>query len=236
MLFIIPTHGGRFMTRKTPVRPIRLHHFARSGHCHRVELMLSLLELPFERIEVNLGAQEHKAQRFLALNAFGQVPVIEDGTLVLADSNAILVYLAAEYGGPRWNPESPRLAAEQQRWFSVAAGPLASGPAAARAHRLFNSPLDLGAAQARAHALFRVMDAHLAACTFLLGAELGLADIANYSYVAHAPEGGVSLDEYPHLRAWVARVEATPRFIGMPWTTARERAGSSSGSSDGAGR
>lgn len=225
------------MTRKTPVRPIRFYHFARSGHCHRVELLLSLLELPFERIDVNLGAQEHKAERFLALNPFGQVPVIEDGALVLADSSAILVYLAAEYGGPRWNPETPRLAAEQQRWFSVAAGPLAFGPAAARAHHLFNSPLDLGAAQARAHALFRVMDAHLAKCAFLLGGELGLADVANYAYVAHAPEGGVSLEDYRHLRAWVARVEATPRFIGMPWSKAsRARDGSSSGSADGGGR
>ena len=37
-----------------------------------------------------------------------------------------------------------------------------------------------------------------------------------YSYTAHAPEGGVSLQPYPHVRAWLARVEALPRFVGMP--------------------
>lgn len=197
-------------------RPIRFHRFALSGHCHRVELFLSLLELPFERVDVDLAGGEQKTPRFLALNPLGQVPVIEDGGLTLADSNAILTHLALRYGGRRWLPGAAEELVEQQRWFSLAAGPLAFGPAAARAHVLFGSPADLPVARARAHALFRFMNAHLSARAFLVGAELGLADVAHYAYVAHAPEGGVSLDEYPHLRAWLARVESTPRFVGMP--------------------
>jgi len=216
MLLLEVPHGGSFMTHRSLERPIRLHRFALSGHCHRVELLLSLLGLPFELVDVNLGAQEQKSERFLALNPFGQVPVIEDGALTLGDSNAILMYLAAHYGGARWAPQSALLAAEQQRWFSVAAGPLAFGAAAARAHRLFGSPVDLPAAQARAHALFALMNRHLCERPFLLGAELGLADVANYAYVAHAPEGGIGLDDYPFLRAWLGRIEATPRFVGMP--------------------
>ena len=197
-------------------RTLRLHRFARSGHCHRVELLLSLLELPFQSIDVNLAAKEQKTPRFLALNAFGQVPVLEDGELALADSNAILLYLSARYGGERFQLADPALVAEQQRWFSVAAGPLASGPAAARAHHLFGSPIDVRAAQERAHALLRVMEAHLGPRRFLLGDELTLADIANYAYTAHAPEGGVELSDYPALRAWLARIEGTPRFVAMP--------------------
>lgn len=217
VLIVIAFHEELvLMAPESPLRPIRLHRFALSGHCHRVEWLLSLLELPVEAIDVSLGAGEQKQPPFLALNPFGQVPVIQDGALTLADSNGILSYLAAKYGAERWTPRTPALAAEQQRWFSVAAGPLAFGPAAARAHRLFASPVDLPAAQARAHALFRVMNAHLASRAFLLGTELTLADIANYAYSAHAPEGGVALDEYVHLRAWLARVEATPGFIGMP--------------------
>lgn len=200
---------------QTSQAPIRLHRFALSGHCHRVELLLSLLDLSFELVDVDLGSGEHKVPPFLELNAFGQVPVLEDGTVTLADSNAILLYLAARYGSPRFVTTSPALVAEQQRWFSVAAGPLAFGPAAARAHYLFESPVDLPAAQSRAHALFRVMNAHLGSRPFLLGNELGLADVSNYAYVAHAPEGGIPLDEYPNLRAWIARVEATPRFVPM---------------------
>jgi glutathione S-transferase len=204
------------MVVKRPSRAIRLYRFALSGHCHRVELLLSLLDLPVERIDVNLPAREQKSPAFLALNPFGQVPVIVDGERVLNDSNAILVYLALEYGGARWQAESSGAAAEQQRWFSVAAGPLAFGPAAARSHHVFKRPLDVGEAQARAHALLAVMESHLSQRSFLVGAELGLADIANYAYIAHAPEGGVPLEPYPSVRAWLARVEATPRFVAMP--------------------
>jgi glutathione S-transferase len=181
-----------------------------------VELLLSLLELPYELVDVDLPGKEHKGQRFLALNPFGQVPVIEDGELALGDSNAILVYLSRAYGAGRFEPESAALLAEQQRWFSVAAGPLAFGPAAARAHRLFNSPVDLIPARQRAHALFALMNARLATRSFLLGDALTLADVANYAYTARAPEGGVELEEYPALRAWLARIEAVPRFVPMP--------------------
>jgi len=205
--------------RVLPDRPIRLHRFSYSGHCHRVEWLLSLLGLPFEAIDVDLAAGEHKRPAYLALNPFGEVPVIEDGALVLGDSNAILVYLAQRYGDARFRLESPALAAEQQRWFSVAAGALASGPAAARAARLFHRPVDVALAQQRAHMLFRVMNARLAERAFLLGAELTLADVANYAYSARAPEGGISLDEYPHLRAWLTRIEETPRFVTMPTAT-----------------
>lgn len=201
---------------EAPAHRIRFHRFALSGHCHRVELFLSLLELPFESVDVDLAGGEQKTPRFLALNPLGQVPVIEDGGLTLADSNAILTYLALRYGAGRWVPNTPEALVEQQRWFSLAAGPLSFGPAAARAHALFGSPVDLPVAQARAHALFRFMNAHLSQRSFLVGTELGLADVAHYAYVARAPEGGVSLDEYPHVRSWLARVESTPRFVAMP--------------------
>lgn len=204
------------MARHLPQRPIRFHRLQLSGHCHRVELLLSLLGLPFEAIEVDLAGGEQKQPAFLALNPFAQVPVIEDGALTLADSNAILIYLAAEYGGARFRLESAAQLAEQQRWFSIAAGPLAFGAAMARVLRVFKRAGDLEGAQTRAHALLRVMNEHLRTRDFLLGAELSLADIANYTYTAHAPEGGVALDEYPQVQAWLARIEAVPHFVGMP--------------------
>lgn len=177
--------------------------------------MLALLDLPVERVEVDLRAGAQRSAAFLALNPFAQVPVIEDGDVVVADSNAILIYLAAEYGQGRWLPTDGRTLAELQRWFSVAAGPLAHGAAAARIHHLYGRSGDITPARQRAHALLASMNAHLEGRPFLLGAQLSLADIANYTYTAHAPEGGVSLEEYPHVRAWLRRVESTPRFIPM---------------------
>ena len=70
----------------------------------------------------------------------------------------------------------------------------------------------------RAHTLLKVMDAELAKTPFLVGNEATIADVANYSYIAHAPEGNVSLEPYPHVRAWLARIEALPGFVAMPRT------------------
>lgn len=194
---------------------ICLYRSALSGHCHRVELFLSLLGLQHELIDVDLAAREQKTPEFLAMNPFGQIPVLQDGALTLADSNAILIYLAQQYGKDSWLPSTPAAAAELQRWFSLAAGPLAFGPAAARLAVQFHAPIDLPLAQSRAHALFAVMNGFLARQDFLTGARVGLADLAHYAYVACAPEGGVALDDYPALRAWLVRIEALPGFVPM---------------------
>ncbi|WP_341910213.1 glutathione S-transferase [Ferrovibrio terrae] len=198
---------------------LRLHRFALSGHAHRAELLLNLLGLRAELIDVDLGGGEHKQPAFLAKNAFGQVPVLEDGDTVIADSNAILVYLASRYDEQRrWLPVDPVQAAQVQRWLSVAAGQLASGPAAARMVTLFKAPFDHDRAKTVATALFAVLEQHLAQQTFLVGAAPTIADLALYSYTAHAPEGGVSLQPYPQIRAWLGRIEALPGFVPMPKT------------------
>jgi len=199
----------------SPSAPLRLYRHAVSGHCHRVQLLLSLLDLPFECVDVDVLAGEHKAPAFLALNPFGQVPVLQDGEHTLADSNAILVYLAGRYGGGRWLPADPLGAAAVQRWLSVAAGPLAFGAAEARLIQLFKKPDDPQHAIARGHTLLALMEQQLAKTDFLAGMQPTLADIANYAYVAHAPEGHVSLEPYPAVQAWLARIEAMPRFVPM---------------------
>ncbi|PCI34458.1 MAG: glutathione S-transferase [Alphaproteobacteria bacterium] len=197
---------------------IKFYGFSLSGHSHRVELMLNLLDLPFENITVDLAAGAQKKPEFLALNPFGSVPVIEDDGLVIADSNAIITYLAKKYGGEAWLPSDAAMAAEIQGWLSVAAGKIASGPAAARLVTVFGASLDHEAAKATANGLFAVMDNSLADRPFLIGQNVTIADVAGYSYIAHAPEGGVSLDPYPNIRAWLGRIEALDGFVPMPVT------------------
>lgn len=201
------------MTPSLPQRPIRVHRLALSGHCHRVELLLSLLKLPYEVVDVDIAAREHKSPAFLARNAFGQVPVIEDGDVVLADSNAILVYLEGRYAPGSWMPREPLAAARVQRWLSVAAGQLAYGPAAARVIALFRRPDDPAPMVERARQLFAVMEQELSTRDWLAGDAPTLADLANYAYVARAPEGGVSLQDHPALRAWLRRIEGLPGFL-----------------------
>lgn len=206
-----------------PAQPIKLYSNVISGHVHRVRLFLSILGLPFDCCEIDFIQRAHRTPEFLALNAFGQVPVIEDGGVVLADSNAILVYLNERYAPDpaRWMPRDALGAAHVQRWLSVAAGPLANGPAAARVLVVFNRPADPTETVARSHALLQVMDAQLQAQPFLAGPSATLADLANYAYVALSPEGNVSLAPYPQLRAWLERVEALPGFVPMVRTPVR---------------
>ena len=72
----------------------------------------------------------------------------------------------------------------------------------------------------RSHDLLKVVDQELANSEFLVGNQPTIADVAAYSYIAHAPEGNVSLDDYANVRAWLARIEALPGFVGMPRTVA----------------
>jgi len=202
------------------MQAIKLYNFPRSGHAHRVELMLSLLQLPTELIFVDLVTGEHKQPQYLAINSFGQVPAIDDNGVVLADSNAILVYLAQKYGNGRWLPADPVGAAHVQRWLSAAAGPIAFGPAAARLITVFGAQLNAEEVIGRAHNLLKVMELELGKTAYLAGEEPTIADVSAYSYVAHAPEGNVSLDDYANVRAWLARIEASPGFVAMPRTVA----------------
>lgn len=193
---------------------ITLHGFPLSGHSHRVQLALSLMGLPHQVVQVDLKNGAHKSADFLALNPFGQVPVLDDNGTTLFDSNAILVYLATQYDADRrWLPRDPKGQADVQAWLSVAAGLIAFGPAAARLITVFGAKHNPEDVIGRAHGLLKVMDAQLAARSFLVGNGATLADIAGYSYISAAPEGNVDLSAYPNVRAWLARVEALPGFV-----------------------
>lgn len=198
---------------------IKLYRHALSGHSHRVQLLLSLLGLDAQLVDIDLAAGEHKQAEFLAKNRFGQVPVLEDGDTVIADSNAILVYLAGQYDASNsWLPADPLAAAEVQRFLSTAAGQVATGPAAARMVNVFGAALDHKHAIEVAHNVLGVLQSHLSLREWLVGTKPTVADVANYAYIAHAPEGDVSLGNYPNVRAWLGRVEALPGFVPMQAT------------------
>lgn len=195
---------------------IILYGTALSGHTHRVELFLNLLGLAYRRIDA--PAPVRKSAEFLGLNPLGQIPVLQDGAVVLADSNAILVYLAKRYApGGAWLPEDPVGAARVQRWLSLAAGEIAYGPAKARISARFgDTGMPPALMQRLAGQALAFMESTLGRQDFLADATPTLADLACYAYIAHAPEGGIALDPYPQVRAWIARVQALPGFIAMP--------------------
>lgn len=198
-------------------QPITIYSFPISGHAHRIRLFASIAGIAYETIDVDLVAGENRQAEFLALNPSGQIPVIRDGDVVISDSNAILVYLARQYA-PHYLPQDPVLAAEVQKFLSLAAGELAYGLAAARRINVFNAPLDAGYAKMISEQLLERLDAHMVDREFLVGDSVTIADIAIYTYTAHAPEGGISLQPYPNVQRLLSHIEALDGFIAMQTT------------------
>lgn len=196
---------------------MKLYDMERSGNAYRVRLMLSLLGLHAERQAVDLLAGEQHQPWFLALNPRHQVPVLEepDGT-VIWDSMAILVYLARQYGGETWLPLEPRPMAEVMQWLAVMESESQYGLALARAITRFGRPGDLTLAQQLGHKCLRVLETQLTTHDWLALERLTIADVGCFPYVALAPEGGISLDAYPAVQAWLSRIKILPGFIGMP--------------------
>ncbi|KMT64984.1 glutathione S-transferase family protein [Catenovulum maritimum] len=198
---------------------IKLYTFPLSGHSHRVELFLSLLGLEAELINLDLANGEHKTPEFLAKNPAGQIPVLEDGDITLADSNAILLYLANKYDAKRnWYPEDLLQQVEIQKYFSLAAGKLTFGPCNARLINVFGAALDKSFALTISHSFLTLFNQDLANKNWLVGDKPSLADIAHYTYIAHAPEGDVSLEQYPNVTTWLTRIEALKGFKPMQKT------------------
>ncbi len=196
---------------------IKLHDVAHSGHAHKIRLLCGLLGIDLVLEPVDMKLQEHKSPGFLKLNPFGQVPVLEDGDVVIRDSNAILLYLAEKYDEKRtYLPRDPVARAHVYEWLATAAGPLYLGPARARVIKAFGRDGDHDQAAVVALMLLGVMNDHLAERPWLVGGGPTLADIACYSYIAVADEGGIDVAEFPHVSAWLHRVEHIERFVPMP--------------------
>ena len=200
---------------------MKLYHFALSGHAHRAALFLSLTGVDHELIEVDLAAGAHKQPQFLALNAYGEVPVLDDDGIVIADSLAILVYVARKVGPSHWLPTDTVEEAQVQRWLSVAAGKIAYGACAARLITVFGAPFNADEVIGRAHATLHVMEQTLVDQRWIAGTQQpSIADVALYSYVERAPEGNVDLSSYPRIQAWLRRIEGLPGFIPFQRTRA----------------
>ena len=192
---------------------MKLYFHPISGHAHRARLFLSLIGADVEIVDVDLAKGQHKSPEYLALNRFGQVPLLDDDGVIVPDSNAIMIYAAKKFGRTDWLPEDPAAAAAVQRWLSVAAGQIAFGPAAARLVTIFNAGFNPEEVIGRAHAILKVIEAELVGRQWIAADHPTIADVALYSYIARAPEGNVDLSAYANVKAWLGRIEALPGFV-----------------------
>jgi len=197
------------------MNPLKLYDHPLSGNCYKIRLLLSLLGLEYERVPVDILAGESRGEAFLRLNPRGQVPVLADGETVIWDSMAILVYLARRYGGEAWLPTDALGETRVMQWLAVSENELIYGLARARATLVLKRPFDLAQCQSEGEAGLAVLEGRLAETSWLAGEAATIADIACYPYVALAPEGEVSLEPYPAVRAWLERVASLPGWLPM---------------------
>jgi len=193
-----------------------------SGNCYKVRLFAALagVELKLEPVDMPGGA--HKQPPLTDLNPWGELPVLVDGETVLRDSQAILVYLAREYGGHQWWPDGAAQQGEVMQWLSTAANEIHHGPNTARLIDKFGSPLDKNRALNVSAQLLPLINTHLSKHPWLALGRPTIADCALFPYLALSWEGGVSLEPYGAIQDWIERVKALPGYIGMPGT---EKAG-----------
>ncbi|MBW4657979.1 MAG: glutathione S-transferase [Drouetiella hepatica Uher 2000/2452] len=195
---------------------IKLYGHEISGNSYKVRLFLSLLQLEFEWIKVDLSKAEQKSPEHLARNPFGQVPTLVDGAITLSDSQAILVYLARQYGGEPWLPIEALPLAQVVRWLSTSAGEVRQGPEHARLYHLFGATdINIERANQKAAFILTQLNQHLSDRTWLEFERPTIADIAVFPYIALAPDGKIDLAPYPNVRVWIDRVKQLPGYIAM---------------------
>lgn len=206
---------------------ITVHGFSPSGNCHKLRLLLEQLGRAYRWIETDSSAGATRTPEYLAKNPNGKVPMLElDDGRVLVESNAILFWLAE---GTPFLPGDAWQRAQALSWMFfeqyshepyVAVARFICGWTPADSPRR----ADLPRLRERSHEALRVMEHHLASHDWFTGEHYGIADIALFAYTHVAPQGGVSLDAYPAIRAWLARVQSTPGFVPMAAPDARAAA------------
>ncbi len=195
---------------------MKLYDLELSGNCFKVRLFAALANIDLEIVPVDFLAGEHKSDKMLALNPFGELPVFEHNDVVLRDAQAILVYLARFHELESWLPSNAAEMAEVQQWLSTASNEIQHGPNAARLVDKFGYELHKPTTIANSERILGLLEDHLQHNDWLALARPTIADCAVMPYVALASEGGVSLADYPHIKKWIARIKALPGFNGMP--------------------
>jgi glutathione S-transferase len=194
----------------------RLHGFCQSGNSFKVALLLRALAQPYEDVFVDYmqGGQTRQPGWREEVNAMGEAPVLEDGTLRLAQSGAILTYLADKHGA--YGGRDTRERYEVLRWLLFDNHKFTSYFATYRFMKAFGAappdPAVMAFLRGRIDGAFGIVNQHLASRAFVCGDEPTIADMSMSAYL-HYPveESGIDVAQlYPAIGAWLARMRDLP--------------------------
>lgn len=198
---------------------MKLYNVAYSGNSYKVRLLLSHLGLPCGIVEVDILKGESRTSEFLKINPNGRTPVLDDNGFVLAESNAILAYLAR---GTKFLPEDRQGWAQVFQWLffeQYSHEPYIATSRFWLQHKPDSPERDatLRARREGGWAALRIMEDHLRKNDFFVG-NYTIADIALFAYTHVSHEGGFPLDNFPKVRSWIEQVRAQPGFTPMTGT------------------
>jgi glutathione S-transferase len=185
-----------------------------SGNCYKVRLLLHQLGIPFETVELDVIDRSNRPEVLGDKNPAQRVPTLQldDGTY-LAESNAIIWYLGE---GTQYVPEDRLERARALQWMFFEQYDLEPNIAVARFWVSILKKYDadqLAAKQKNGYKTLDGMERHLHGRPFLVGDSYTVADISLYAYTHVADEGGLELDRYPAIRAWLERVASQPGHV-----------------------
>jgi glutathione S-transferase len=192
----------------------RLYDYLPSGNGYKVRLVLRELELPYELVEIDIKRGESRTPEFLAKNPNGRIPVLEiPGDGYLSESHAIISYLAE---GSSLIPKDRLDRARMWQWLCFEQYNLEPNLGTARfwLRSLGKTEAELGEKLTEKRRLgfaaLDVLERGLVGKEYLIAQQYTLADIGLYAYTHVAEEGGFSLERYPAIRDWCARIAARP--------------------------
>ncbi|HZU50960.1 MAG TPA: glutathione S-transferase family protein [Sphingomicrobium sp.] len=198
-----------------------LHEYSRSGNCYKVRLTAALVGKDLERREYDIMKGETRTPEFLqSVNANGRIPVLEVNDRLIPESNAACYFLAEN---THLVPTDPFDHADMLHWMFWEQYNHEPNIATLRFWMRSLGPdkvgdlqrLQMPAKRQQGNAALKLMDDHLAGREWFVGYEPSLADICLFAYTHVAGDAEFDLDRYPHVREWLARVQAHPRFVAM---------------------
>jgi len=174
----------------------------------KVSVMLEELGLPYEIVKVDLSRKEQFTPEFTAISPNQKIPAITDGSFALAESGAILIYLAEKTG--RFFSPQQRYPILQWLMFQMAhIGPMLGQAHHFRLQAKEKLPYAIERYEKEADRLYRVLEKQLGKSDFLAG-EYSIADIATYPWIMRYFNFGVRLDDYPAAKRWTDRIGERP--------------------------
>jgi glutathione S-transferase len=191
-----------------------LHCFAQSGNAYKAALMLELAGADWSPRYVDYFGGETRTAAYRAINAMGEVPVLEHGGRTISQSGVILDYLAESLG--KFGPRDADERREVLRWLLFDNHKFTSYTATYRFLRTFVQNADaavLAEFRKRAETAWTILNAHLEVRRYVVGERLTIADLSLCGYVFWPEEIGVDWDHYPHVAEWVARLRGETGWV-----------------------